>query len=87
MIKKLGFIVTRTKNNYTMFESNGELHTYPIIGVNKFSEERKRMSIIVRHNRGENESLLLCKDYDLSILNYIKKENGDSRNQNDKISN
>jgi magnesium-transporting ATPase (P-type) len=74
MIKKLGFIVTRTKNDYTMFESNGELHTYPIIGVNKFSEERKRMSIIVKRNRRENESLLLCKGYDLSILNYIKKE-------------
>jgi magnesium-transporting ATPase (P-type) len=75
MMKKMGCVLTKTKNEYMTVESNGEVHTYPIVGINKFSEERKRMSIIVKRNRRDNESLLLCKGHDLSIFNYIKKDN------------
>jgi phospholipid-translocating P-type ATPase (flippase) len=75
MIKKLGFVLSKTKNDYMMVESIGEMRTYPIIGINKFSEERKRMSVIVKRNKRDNESLLVCKGYDLTIFNFIKKDN------------
>ena len=71
MIKKFGYTVLKTKSEYTIVQINKEMFTYPIIGVNKYSE-RKRMSVIIKRDKRDNESILLCKGTDINIFNYIE---------------
>jgi len=54
------------------------LKSYSIVGKNKYSSERQRMSMIVKRSKTDTESILICKGYDLSIFDLIN-ENEDSQ--------
>lgn len=75
MLKNIGYNVIKAKHDSTTIEINGEVKTYHIIGRNKYSDERGRMSVIVKRNKGDSDSTLLCKGNDLSIFNFIRRDN------------
>jgi phospholipid-transporting ATPase len=70
--RKLGYKIEKTLNYSTRLNIDNEIKEYQILGRNKFSEERKRMSILVK-NLNDNGSCLLCKANDLTIFKLIKK--------------
>ena len=77
---KLGYKIEKTLNYSTRLNIDNETKEYQILGRNKFSEERKRMSLLVK-NLNDNGSCLLCKANDLSIFKLIKKTSPQSENE------
>ena len=72
--EKIGFKITKIKNSIITLEIDGNKKFFQIIGLNKYTEERNRMSILIR-NESNPGSTLLCKANDLSIFSLIKKSN------------
>jgi hypothetical protein len=76
MFSKLGYKVQKTKKTRTTLNiDNTNNYTYSIIGINKYTEDRHRMSIVVRglDTSNINGSTLICKSHDPSIFTYIKQ--------------
>ena len=71
---KIGFKILNIKHNLITLDINGEKKLYQIIGLNKYTEDRNRMSILLR-NEKDPGSMLLCKAKDLTIFSLIKKSN------------
>lgn len=71
VLKFFGYQILKTKTDKSEISSDNVLKTYSIVGRNKYSEERLRSSIIVKRNKSDNESILLCKGYDLSIFELL----------------
>lgn len=78
MLKTLGYTVLKTKANKILIDINGENKTYHIIGTNKYTEQRKRMSLIVKKYKNDVESTLLCKGHDMSIFDLIKHDENEA---------
>ena len=76
MFSKLGYKVQKTKKTRTTLSiDNTHNYTYSIIGINKYTEDRHRMSIVIRglDNSNINGATLICKSHDPSIFSYIKQ--------------
>ena len=71
---KIGFKIAKIKHSLITLEIEGEKKLYQIIGLNKYTEERNRMSILLR-NEKDPGSILLCKANDLTIFSLIRKSN------------
>ena len=84
-LKKFGYLVDKISNKEISLLINGEVKHYNILGHNRYTEERNRMSIIVKAHKMDKESILLCKANDLSIFNLLK--NNDNEKQLKAISN
>lgn len=78
---KLGYTITKTKSNYISLEINKENKIYYILGHNKYSNDRHRMSVLVKSESNQNNSILLCKSNDFSIFNLINKKNTETENE------
>ena len=78
---KLGYNITKTKGNYITLDIKNEHKLYYILGHNKYNEDRRRMSIIVRSEANQNNSILLCKAHDFSIFNLINKKDQETENE------
>lgn len=78
VLKHFGYQILKTKSDKTEIEADNFLKTYSIVGRNKYSAERQRMSMIVKKSKTDTESILICKGYDLSIFDLIN-ENEDSQ--------
>jgi len=78
VLKHFGYQILKTKADKTEIEADNFLKTYSIVGRNKYSTERQRMSMIVKKSKTDSESILICKGYDLSIFDLIN-ENEDSQ--------
>lgn len=78
VLKHFGYQILKTKSDKTEIEADNFLKTYSIVGRNKYSIERQRMSMIVKKSKSDLESILICKGYDLSIFDLIN-ENEDSQ--------
>ncbi len=78
VLKHFGFQILKTKSDKTEIEVDNFLKSYSIVGKNKYSSERQRMSMIVKRSKTDTESILICKGYDLSIFDLIN-ENEDSQ--------
>jgi len=78
VLKHFGYQILKTKSDKTEIEADNFLKTYSIVGRNKYSAERQRMSMIVKKSKTDGESILICKGYDLSIFDLIN-ENEDSQ--------
>mmetsp|Transcript_17586 Transcript_17586/g.21319 ORF Transcript_17586/g.21319 Transcript_17586/m.21319 type:complete len:1142 (-) Transcript_17586:68-3493(-) len=64
---KVGFaFMYRTPSSVLIMDAGGKRHKYDIIAVNAFNSTRKRMSVVVRNERGE--IFLLCKGADNMIF-------------------
>jgi magnesium-transporting ATPase (P-type)/class 3 adenylate cyclase len=74
MMKNFGYNVTKIKSEKITIDINGEEKIFSVVGMNKYSEERQRMSIIVKRYRNDPESVLLCKGYDLSIFRQLRMD-------------
>lgn len=77
VLKNLGYSLNKTKNDKIILEINGETKQYYIVGRNNYSEQRQRMSIIIKKQKADEESLLLCKGSSISMLEllYIQDDN------------
>ena len=71
VLKNLGYSLNKTKNDKIILEINGETKQYHIVGRNNYSEERQRMSIIIKKQKFDEEALLLCKGSDISMLELL----------------
>jgi phospholipid-translocating ATPase len=71
LLKLLGYNILKTKTDLTEIEADNLKKTFFILGKNKFSEERQRMSVVVKKSKENSESILICKGYDLSIFDLI----------------
>lgn len=80
MLKYIGYEVLQSKKDQTIIQVNGDAKKFIVIGCNQYTDERKRMSVIVKNHSNDTESTLLCKGNDLSIFNYIKKNNESEHN-------
>ena len=78
---KLGYTITKTKSNYISLEINKENKIYYILGHNKYSNDRHHMSVLVKSESNQNNSILLCKSNDFSIFNLINKKNTETENE------
>jgi len=78
VLKHFGYQILKTKSDKTEIEADNFLKSYFIVGRNKYSAERQRMSVIVKKSKNDTESILLCKGYDLSIFDLIN-ENEESQ--------
>ena len=78
--EKIGFKIIKIKNSIITLDIDGQKKYYQIIGLNKYTEERNRMSILIR-NENDPGSILLCKANDLSIFSLIKKSNPEVDNE------
>lgn len=74
-IENFGYVIKKTTNEKTILTVNGEQKTYHIVGQNRYSNERKRMSLIVKKHPSDQESILYCKASDISVLKLLTKEN------------
>lgn len=86
VLKNLDFSLNKTKNDKIILEIGGDTKIYYIVGRNRYSEERQRMSIIVKKRKTDNDSILYCKGNDASILHNINfKNDEDKQNLLDQI--
>ena len=72
--EKIGFLISKIKHSLITLDIDGEKKIFQMIGLNKYTKERNRMSILIR-NEKDPGSFLLCKANDLSIFSLIKKSN------------
>ena len=72
--EKIGFQISKIKHSLITLDIDGEKKIFQMIGLNKYTKERNRMSILIR-NEKDPGSFLLCKANDLSIFSLIKKSN------------
>lgn len=79
VLKNLGYSLNKTKNDKIILEINGETKIYYIVGRNRYSEERQRMSVIVKKRKTDNDSILFCKGNDASILHNINFKNDEEK--------
>lgn len=64
-----GFSYISNKNGYYVLKINGEQTEYKILGINEFTSDRKRMSIVVLPlNDKSRKPLLICKGADNVML-------------------
>ena len=82
-LSQIGYKICKTKKNFITIDIEGEKKIYGILGLNKYTEERKRMSILI-YNEKESGSTLLCKANDSSIFKLIRKTNAKSENEIEK---
>ena len=73
--EKFGYILLKKGENKVILEIKGDKKTFYILGDNSFSKSRKRMSVLIKKSKNERESYLICKGYDMSIINLFKKDN------------
>lgn len=71
VLNMLGFVIDKIKSDKISLFIRKQLKNFYIIGRNKYSEERKRMSIIYKDKKNSNNSVLLCKGSDFNILNCL----------------
>ena len=71
---KIGFKIAKIKHSLITLDIDGEKKIFQMIGLNKYTKERNRMSILIR-NEKDPGSILLCKANDLTIFSLIKKSN------------
>ena len=79
-LSKLGYKIHKTKKNFISLDIEGDRKVYGILGLNKYSEDRKRMSILI-HDEKEPGSTLICKANDSSIFKLINKSNANIDNE------
>ncbi len=48
--KNMGYIYRKTDSQYVYVQIKGKEERFELLGVNRFNSERKRMSVIIRHN-------------------------------------
>lgn len=86
VLKNLGYSLNKTKNDKIILEVNGETKIFYIVGRNRYSEQRQRMSVIVKKRKTDNDSILFCKGSDASILHNINfKDDEEKQNLLDQI--
>lgn len=68
ILDSMDFKIQKTKNDKIILDICKETKIYYVVGRNRYSEERRRMSIIVKMRKTENESILLCKGSDITML-------------------
>ena len=73
--EKFGYFLSKIKNDKIIIESKGTRKAFYVVGNNSYTKSRNRMSKILKKSRNDNESFLICKGYDISIFNVIKREN------------
>ena len=73
MLKKFGYQLVKSKRNTIQIKVDDKIRNYDIIGHNKYHESRKKMSVVIKRNNG-NDSVLLCKAYDISAFDLIASE-------------
>ena len=73
ILKKLGFKLVKSKSNLIQLIINYKKRNYEIIGHNKYSKDRQKMSVVIRHH-SNNGSYLLCKANDMSVFDLINKD-------------
>jgi magnesium-transporting ATPase (P-type) len=78
LLKLLGYNILKTNTDITEIEADNLKKTFYILGKNKFSEERQRMSVVVKKSKEDSDSILICKGYDLSIFDLIN-DNDDAQ--------
>lgn len=71
VLKNLGYSLNKTKSNKIIIEVNGEIKQFQFIGKNSYSEERQRMSVIIRREKASEFATLICKGYNILMLNLI----------------
>lgn len=81
VLKNLGYSLVKTKNDKFILEINGVTKIYYIVGKNRYSEERERMSIIVKKRKTDNDSLLLCKGNNANLIHYLALNSDDEKQQ------
>ena len=77
IMNKFGYKLIKSKVNLIQLKINEKKRNYAIIGHNKYNNDRKKMSVVIRHH-GSNRSYLLCKANDISAFNLINKDENDS---------
>ena len=69
---KIGYTLQRSKEpNVMSLQIDEEINNFYIIATNKYTEDRKRMSVIVKDIQSDT-NYLLCKSNDISILKLLK---------------
>lgn len=65
-----GYTFKGCKDGIYLLEVNGEIERYQVIGINEFTSNRKRMSIVLRRMNldGAGQAILLCKGADDVML-------------------
>ncbi|CAM9707233.1 unnamed protein product [Chrysoparadoxa australica] len=62
----LGYVLSESGTDYFKVTAHGVERTVPLLAVNKFDSNRKRMSVVIREQDGRIR--LLCKGADSSML-------------------
>ena len=73
VLKKFGYRLVKSKANLIQLKINEKKRNYHIIGHNKYNNDRKKMSVVIRHH-SNNGSYLLCKANDMSAFDLINEE-------------
>ncbi|OMJ77612.1 hypothetical protein SteCoe_22785 [Stentor coeruleus] len=79
--QKLGFHFISNIDEYYIVKVNGEHLEFKVIGINAYSAERKRMSIIIEPmSDKDRKPILLCKGADSTMMSRFNKSNCNTGN-------
>lgn len=70
-LKTLGYKITKANRDKIIVNINNETKIFYVIGRNLYSESRKRMSVIYKKRNTDNDSYMICKGTDASMVNLI----------------
>ena len=63
-LKNFGYNVDKVTSKEMILKIHEEFRTYYLLGQNRYTDDRKRMSVLIKKHKGDKESILLCKGTD-----------------------
>ena len=76
ILENFGYYMTKANEDKVELKitSEGDKRVYEVIGRNRYSEKRKRSSMIYKPDAESDSSILLCKSYTMDVLQLLSNE-------------